>query len=52
MDKIERLLRERHGWDVYPLPSPLVEHREPKLLPIVEWELEKAEIEEEEEERK
>ena len=41
MDKIERLLRERHGWDVYPLPSPLVEHREP----VVKCEQEEVEIE-------
>ena len=41
MDKIEKLLRERHGWEVYPLPSPLVKHREPKK----EWELEQAENE-------
>ena len=40
MDKIEKLLRERHGWEVYPLPSPLVEQREP----IVKWEQEEIEI--------
>ncbi len=43
---MEKILRKKKGWDVFPLPSPLVEHREPKLLPFVEWQLEKAELEE------
>jgi hypothetical protein len=42
MDKIGKILTERYGWEVYPLPSPLVEQREPKK----EWELEQAENEE------
>lgn len=42
MDKIGKILQERYGWEVYPLPSPLVEQREPKK----EWELEQAENEE------
>jgi len=33
---------EKYGWEVYPLPSPLVEQREPRK----EWELEQAENEE------
>lgn len=42
MDKIGKILQERYGWEVYPLPSPLVKHREPRK----EWELEQAENEE------
>ena len=40
MDKIGKILQERYGWEVYPLPSPLVEQREP----IVKWEQEEIEI--------
>ena len=40
MDKIGKILTERYGWEVYPLPSPLVKQREP----IVKWEQEEIEI--------
>lgn len=39
---IEKILREKHGWDYFPLPNPLLEHRPPRL----EWELELANEEE------